>query len=111
MVDPELSPRLVPGGRSLYRYDFARPALKVFDLDAKQWRTFAPPPGVRMGDSAPSRPVWEDAEHLVLLVEYATPTSAVRVDIANGNLEALPLMPDPGYRPVLIEPFQMSTAP
>jgi hypothetical protein len=105
IVDPEMSPRLVPGGRNVYRYDYNMPALKITDLSNRHRRTFALPSASRVGDSGPGRPVWEDNHRMVLMLEHSNQADALRVDIDNGKLEVLHLNPEPGYRPILVEPY------
>jgi hypothetical protein len=108
-VDAEMSPRLVPGGRHVYRFDYSTPALRVLDLATEQWRTYNLPFGAQISDSTPGRHVWEDPRHLVVLVEgYRDQGDAVRLDIETGELNVLRFGHDPGYRPILTEPLATS---
>lgn len=108
LIDPAVA--LAPGGERLYAYRYSPPAVTLFDVaaGAEDPRVFWLPPGSLVSTTAPGQPVWEDPDHLVVLlqypdVEFDAPT--VRLDVRTGEVERVPLTEDAGYRPLLIQPL------
>jgi hypothetical protein len=108
LIDPAVA--LAPGGERLYAYRYSPPAVTLFDVatGAEDPRVFWLPPGGLVSTTAPEQPVWEDADHLVALLQYPDvefDAPAVRLDVRTGEFERVPLTQDAGYRPLLIEPL------
>src|SRR6266511_1243407 len=101
---------LAPGGERLYAYRYSPPAVTLFHVatGAEHPRIFWLPPGSQMSTTVPGRPVWEDADHLVVSLGHQrldVGAPAVRLDVRTGAFEGVPLTEDAGYRPLLTEPL------
>jgi hypothetical protein len=114
-LDADPTVTLAPGARFLYTFRYDPPAILVSDVDGPVAppRTFALPPGSRT-DMAPwGRPVWEDPEHVVLMVEqwWQVGAPAIRLNVCTGAFEAVPLPPEARNGPVLVEPLLARAMP
>jgi hypothetical protein len=101
---------LAPGGERLCGYRYLPPAVTLFEVagGAEDPRVFWLPGGTRVGLGGPWGPVWEDPDHLVAVVEHpgrGLDAPAVRLDVATGGLQRVPLTEQAGDRPLLVEPL------
>jgi hypothetical protein len=100
---------LVPGGRellgfhrmpaiaSVFRPGTAAPKTRVHTLPAE-----VTPYGGR------DRPIWEDAHHILFVLDSPSrdgKTGVIRLDTRTGALERVPLPLEDIYRPLLIRPL------
>jgi hypothetical protein len=109
-VNPPVA--LAPGAERLYAYRYMPPAVTFYEVatGADQPRIHWLPRHSEVSTTVPSRPVWEDADHLLVLLDAPTPeldAPAVRLDVRTGAFERVPLTGDAGYRPMLVEPMAL----
>jgi hypothetical protein len=105
----DLSARLAPGGAQLYTLRREPPAVTLFDIPTRgSPRIHWLPAGTSVESISMLHPIWEDRHHLLLLDRESRPDlgpSALRLDIRTGATERVPLSPDAGYRPLLVQPL------
>ena len=110
MVSLDLTAEIAPGGTRLYTFRYEPPALTVFDVErgaADPVVHWLPARMVTTG-STPNRPCWEDEHHLLLLLEHPDrqiDTPGIRLDTRTGAWQRLPLTPEHGHRPALVQPL------
>ncbi|MBC6468805.1 DUF6042 family protein [Actinomadura alba] len=101
-VDLDPAAELAPGGRRLYTYRYLPPAVTLFDVEtgADNPKVFWLPRGTN--PSGAHKPVWEDADHLLVPVpRWEIDAAAVRLDVRTGEFERVPQIGSPIVRPLL----------
>jgi hypothetical protein len=106
----DLGASLAPGGKRLYTYRYDPPAMTLFDVatGADRPQVYWLPPGVRVVAGRPWAPVWEDEHHVLFTMDGRSrelDAAALRLDVRSGELERVPLTPDAGHRPMLVQPL------
>jgi hypothetical protein len=100
--------QLAPGATQLYDFRGAPPAIVLQDaIGATEPKTFWLPEGSNIGTAAPGGPVWEDPDHLLVMVSYSNQLEAptVRLNIRSGEFQRVPLTDHAGYRAQLVIPL------
>jgi hypothetical protein len=93
-LGPDPTVMLAPGARRLYTFREDPPRLLVSDVDspAATPREYPLPAGARIADAPWGRPVWEDPDRLLILVDAVRAgMPAIRLDVRTGAAEAVPL--------------------
>jgi hypothetical protein len=98
---------VVPGGKALLVYEHP-PAVRLVPVDGGDPVVIRLPEQTRATPSLPQAVVWETPTKLLFVVDNdgvrgAAP--AIRVDVATGAIEGVPLPPGHAHRPVLVQPL------
>jgi len=98
---------LAPGGTRLCQFQHQPATVRLFEASEHTGpaTVYQLPPRTQTAMTVPSRPVWEDADHLLMTAESPSRgPKAVRLDVRTGATEAVPMTDATAYRPVLIRP-------
>jgi hypothetical protein len=106
--------RLAPGGRWLYHFKQRPPALSVTEVSGDTLgssHSWPIPPGCATAWGGNRRPVWEEDDHLLLVVPRDTVPGAraIRVDVATGAIQRVNIDRADGSQydvEVFVEPFR-----
>jgi hypothetical protein len=108
-TDPAKAYQLAPGGRQLVTWTHEPPAMALVDVADPAKQEVVVLPATSRVDSGPLRPIWEDADHVLVVVD-AGAIPLVRVNVRTQRMESVELPPALRHRPRLIEPTPADVA-